>query len=346
MSSAASRSARGRERLVEVEPRLAAAPHLLLQRRVRRRRVGHAEALVDRLPDPLELAHHDDLPVGRGDDLARVRAQVGGTGVTGAGSGSAPLGAGPGGGDLVRREVVAHGHRVEHRDVDVLAEPGRIAQAQRGEHPDDAVQTGDRVGHRDLDVDVLGAGGDPAAGGHAGLRMDHPGVRRTVTLRALLPEPRDRQHHEAWVDLHEVVVGEAEAGHDAGPEVLGDDVGPGGEPPHHVPALRRRQVDRDRALAGVLLAEVRALRPLPELPRHVALRRLDLDHVGAEVGEQPAGVRAGEHPAQVEHLDALERCCHQRSLPVSPASPDAHCGGHLGAPDAGAERQSSGPSVA
>src|SRR5215469_862725 len=50
-----------------------------------------------------------------------------------------------------------------------------------------------------------------------------------------------------------------------------------------------------------------------KLAQHVALRRFDFDHRGAEIGEQSAAVRAGEIAAQVEDGDAAERtrcCCH------------------------------------
>ena len=76
-----------------------------------------------------------------------------------------------------------------------------------------------------------------------------------------------------------------------------------------------REVDGDRALAGVLLAEVGALGPLAELPGDVALGRLDLDDVGAEVGEHAAGERAGEDTAEVEDLHAVEWVCHGAASP-------------------------------
>jgi hypothetical protein len=44
-----------------------------------------------------------------------------------------------------------------------------------------------------------------------------------------------------------------------------------------------------------------------KLAQHVALRRLDLDHRGAEIGEQRAAVRAGKIAAQIEDRDAAER---------------------------------------
>ena len=79
-------------------------------------------------------------------------------------------------------------------------------------------------------------------------------------------------------------------------------------------AFRRAQVDGDRLLAAVAGEVIGAL------GRAVAARRtarscgsrrrgglLDLDHRRAELGQDHAGERAGEHPRQVEDGDVLER---------------------------------------
>ena len=44
-----------------------------------------------------------------------------------------------------------------------------------------------------------------------------------------------------------------------------------------------------------------------KLAQHVALRRFDLDHVGAEIGQQRAAIGPGEIAAQIENLDPVER---------------------------------------
>ena len=50
--------------------------------------------------------------------------------------------------------------------------------------------------------------------------------------------------------------------------------------------------------------------------RIAGARHLDLDHLGAEVGEQHAGGRAGDEGAHVEHADAFKRSCHSSSSPT------------------------------
>ena len=63
------------------------------------------------------------------------------------------------------------------------------------------------------------------------------------------------------------------------------------------------QVEADRLLAPVEGSEVLAeavgvRRPLTE---HVPVRRLDLDHVGAEIRQQHAAVGTGGNVAQLDH---------------------------------------------
>ena len=65
-----------------------------------------------------------------------------------------------------------------------------------------------------------------------------------------------------------------------------------------VPAFGRLQVEQHRALAGVD----------PHVPRDRDVFGLvDLDDVGAVLGEHPTGGRAGEHVGEVDHAHALER---------------------------------------
>ncbi len=74
------------------------------------------------------------------------------------------------------------------------------------------------------------------------------------------------------------------------------------------------EVEHDAALVAVDAAEVAAVRLLfvalderARVARHVAARRLDLHHVGPEIGEQHGAVRPGEDLGEVEHAQAVER---------------------------------------
>ena len=66
---------------------------------------------------------------------------------------------------------------------------------------------------------------------------------------------------------------------------------------------RMRHVDRDRELVAMQLAQQAAL-AIADLRRHLAL---DLDHLGALIGEDARRDRAGDHPGEIEHAHARER---------------------------------------
>ena len=100
---------------------------------------------------------------------------------------------------------------------------------------------------------------------------------------------------------------EAPFGEPARAEVLDDEVAAGRDPRHEGPALFRAEVDGERALApgdrGPPQAVAVAGHPPPS--HRVALaRRLDLDHLGAVVGQQLAGEGPGDEAAELEHAHA------------------------------------------
>ena len=78
----------------------------------------------------------------------------------------------------------------------------------------------------------------------------------------------------------------------------------------------RLEVDRDRALAARGGVE-----RLGRGSERVAVERFELDHVGAQIGEQPARVRPGEVQPEVEHLQLLQRREHV-VLPPQPMTAD------------------------
>ena len=82
-----------------------------------------------------------------------------------------------------------------------------------------------------------------------------------------------------------------------------------GQPAHDVDALRPLHVETDVALPAVLLREVRRDRVDAGIgePRQIAVGRLDLDHVGAEVAEHASAVGTGQDPGQIEDANAVER---------------------------------------
>ena len=76
-----------------------------------------------------------------------------------------------------------------------------------------------------------------------------------------------------------------------------------------------RKFEADAALAAVEAGEV----AVADLAGDVSARRLDLGDLGAEVGEHHRGVRTGQHVADLEDADALERTVsHRTALASSP----------------------------
>ena len=84
------------------------------------------------------------------------------------------------------------------------------------------------------------------------------------------------------------------------------------QPVHDVDALVGREVEHDAALAAVVELEQRvdvevAAEHALERSGRIALGRLDLDDVGAPVGEDAARTRAGDPHAELDDPDPLER---------------------------------------
>ena len=176
------------------------------------------------------------------------------------------------------------------------------------------------------------AGSAPAARpGIAGDHRQHPaaGERHevpagTVGQRPGAAERRDVRDHEPGVDgLGRGQCGVVEVGRAVA--TADHDVGGGQQPVERGPSVRRRRIDEDRPLAAVEVRRSRAAlgtrstaEVRPDAPQWVAVRSLDLDDVGPEIGEQPPGIGGGERVAVLDHPDAG-----QRRRPVA-------AGGHLG----------------
>jgi hypothetical protein len=92
-------------------------------------------------------------------------------------------------------------------------------------------------------------------------------------------------------------------------------------------AARRLQVHRHRLLVGVVDHEIIGVRPgfragAEDAARLAAFRVLDLDHLGAELGQDLGAGGAGLELRQIEHADAGEA--------VRRDGVDIHCGAPSG----------------
>ncbi len=264
-------------------------------------------------PDPLALGpdRHGQLAVGGGEGL--VRHDVG-VGV------AAPSRGMPGDEPVLRlvdedREGGGQERRVDplatSRLVPVPLEHGR-------QDADDGIQPGDDVADRDADlgrVPTVGVG-VPGDRHQPGRGLDHEVVARSGRGRSVAPVAADRQVDQPGMRVAQPCLVDPEPGEGPWPKVLHEDVGVVEQPAQDGAAVGCPQVEPDRALVAIDGQEVGG-RPRPigrvtdprrtPRPGRVAVGRLDLDHVGAEVGQEHRRVRTGEDRRRVDDAQATQR---------------------------------------
>jgi len=106
----------------------------------------------------------------------------------------------------------------------------------------------------------------------------------------------------------ELLVLEPELGGEAGAHVGQDDVGACEERLEDLARVGMAQIERQRVLAAVADEEVPALAAAErrDVTARLALERLDLDHVGAAVGEDLPRPRHRDEVAELDDGDAGE----------------------------------------
>ena len=210
------------------------------------------------------------------------------------------------------RDVHVEVHRsLEQGDVAVTAD----AVAPRAPEPAHQRQRrGVARGH----VDEREPGLDRRAVRLAGQRhparvaLDDVVVAPLLRPRARHAEPRECAAHDRRVDVCEVGVADAQLLGPVAAQVAEDGVGAAHDVLEDRPGLRVREVERDAALVvAERLEEERVLALLER--RNVAAdvapaaRILDLDHVGAQVGQVHAAPRARAVLLDRDDRDVLER---------------------------------------
>ena len=127
---------------------------------------------------------------------------------------------------------------------------------------------------------------------------------RPVAIGAVLTEAGNAGVDDALVDLAQRLVVDAEALFHVGAEILHHHVGLGDQAAEGGKPLRRLQVERDAALVAVQILEVGTIaRPAGRLAPFEMRRGLDLDHIGAPVGELPHRGGARTHAGEVENRE-------------------------------------------
>ena len=179
-------------------------------------------------------------------------------------------------------------------------------------------QPGQDVADRHADLGraaAVGVGGagdrhQPADG------LDDEVVAGPVGRRAARSVARDREVDEPRVERPQRLVVEPEPGEAIAPEVLDQDVRVGQQPAQDRRAVGALEVEAEAALVAVDREEIGG-GPRPGLDRadprrtpaagRIALRWLDLDHLGAEVAEQHRAVRPGQDRRAVDDAESGER---------------------------------------
>ncbi len=251
-----------------------------------------AEELVARRPD-------DDPTVTRLETVVRRAERVLVADAPGAHAES--------GGDR-RPRVGDREDRVLIREVEGASLAATVAVEDPGDHAEGEVETTDEVTERAAAARrwAVGEAGDR----HETARgLGDDVVGDLPRARARRAEARERGDHEARVAGAQHVGPQPFGRHPPGAEVFDHGVGAIDETQEDLASLRRADIERDRALAAVgILEGERGLAFLRGTIAEVVAgaRALDLDDVGAEVGENRGRKRPGDYPAEIEDANSFE----------------------------------------
>jgi hypothetical protein len=156
----------------------------------------------------------------------------------------------------------------------------------------------------------------PPAGGRGGAAgaLGHVLVDLQVFVVVAVGEALDRGQDHLRVEFLDTLPGEAHAVQRAGAEVLDHHVGFADHLFQHFLALRLLGVQRQRLLVAVEHGEVQGVHVRDVLQLGAGdvagAGTLDLDHVGAEPGQQLGAGGTGLHVGEVDDLDAVEGFVH------------------------------------
>ena len=219
-------------------------------------------------------------------------------------------------GDLALHQP-ARGLEVEHEDLrldqrgmDPLALAGALAIVQRQHDGLRQQQSGREVGDRNADAHRAAAGlaGDRHQPAHALGDLVDTGARG---IRSALAEAGDRAVDDARIDLGHGVVIDMQSVLHIGAVILDDDVGLLSELHEDRVAFLALEVERHRLLVAMQVLEVEAMASAAHGVVLAAIGRrgrwLDLDDVGAPVGELAHGRRAGAVRGEIEDGEVGER---------------------------------------
>jgi hypothetical protein len=137
-----------------------------------------------------------------------------------------------------------------------------------------------------------------------GLANDAKGC--AITIRAVLPKIGNMRHDEIGPRSFERLHAQAKLLELSGPEIFNQRVAAGNKAKHDGSGLRMLEVERHRTLVASVQRPPERLPVdlLAPLPHRIAARRLDLDHLGAEVGKQARAERSRHEVPDLEDAQA------------------------------------------
>ncbi len=198
------------------------------------------------------------------------------------------------------------GHALHLVDVDDLAAARSAAMVQchhRGRCRRPTAQIAGLIASR-LEGWLVGRVGHLVVGAlesHAACVPGDELAPLVMPVGAALSEGADTGHDQLIVAGGEAFVAEGQGFQPSGREVGDEKVGLIGEPAKPIPWSFVVQIEKDAALAGVVVEELTA--PLsvgpvagerPQRPARITVRRLDLYDVGPQVGEELRAKRTGD----------------------------------------------------
>ena len=221
------------------------------------------------------------------------------------------------GDQIIERLVGKDGDgRVDERGIDIAATPGFLPPRQRGENADHRIDAGENIGHRHAGAQRLAVG---IAGEihEAADALRHQIVARTAGIGSVLAEAGHRAIDQPRHFRRETFVVEAEFGEPADLEILDQHVGTCGEFSDDPPAFLALEVELDGTLAAIGAVKIggaemaavggRNKRRAPGAGVVAGALALDLDHVGAEIGQDLPGPRPCQDASKLQDAQTGQR---------------------------------------
>jgi len=190
----------------------------------------------------------------------------------------------------------------------MLGTAARANLMQRAENRDRCEIAAHHVGNGNRDFQRLGVRRAERAHQTAD-SLDHAIDARPLAIRARLTEGGDRAVDEPGIQLTQCVEVESHRCHHARPKVFDEHVGLAQHAANGFAPRVGFQIDRDAVLVAVDADEGRAFTADPrraDAPPDLAVGRLDLDDVRAEIGERHRADRTGEDMREIDHPHAVE----------------------------------------